>query len=204
MEVVSPAIRHEKLVHMVLNRYFRKNFAILFRHGYRYEDLVQEGLYAILRAEPHFDPSACAESTYYARAVYNWIASRLCTKYIHNKKYRINATAVSLDANIAWNNFNRHYDDSDGLPLLGAISCPRAMTEDQMLDKIMMDAAMEQLRAAFPKQHKVICMRYYGGMQSQEVAPVLGCSTSNVGYLTQRGLENLRTFYAKKQGGTPA
>jgi len=191
MQSESPAVRHTPLIHMILRRNFRQSFKLLYRYGFRYEDLVEEGRYAILRAESQFDPSKYSESAFYGRVVYNWIASRMCTKYIHNKRYRLNATAYSLDVVRHGDAKNRNEKDGNET-LIDTLESPDGLDVDRLLDRIVIDAQLERLRKHSEKQYRAVKMRYLDDYDNGMVASALGCSTQNASWLTKKGLQYLR------------
>lgn len=197
----SPAIRHEKPIHLVLRRHFRRSFAVLARHGFAYEDLVQEGRYAILRAEPNYDPAGCAESTFYSRAVYNWIGSRVCTRHLQRQKRRLNGATISLDDHVR-TQFNR--DDDDGLKLGNTLRAPGGVDENRIADAIELERALEHLRGHSVKQYAAVRMRFYDDFDNYQIAAALGCSKQFASLCVLNGLKYLRGIYGVNEGGKTA
>jgi RNA polymerase sigma factor (sigma-70 family) len=198
VEVTPAAVRHRRLVHLVLNHYFRRQFAALYKHGYAYEDLVQEGLYAILRAESQYNPTVCAESTYYSQVVYNWIASRIVCLNFHRDKRRLNGETLSLDEPTR----TAHGDDG---PTLGdTLRAYVGVDEDEILDGIMLDRALEHLRAHSENQYRAVKMRFFNDFDNYQIADAMGYSIQNVSLMILNGLEYLRGIYKVDQGGKTA
>lgn len=196
VEMTSAAVRHRKLVHLVLRRYFRQSFSALYRHGIAYEDLVQEGLYAILRAESQYNPTVCAESTYYSQVVYNWIASRIVCLNFHRDKRRLNGETLSLDEPI------RTVHGDDGPTLRDTLRAYVGVDEDEILDGIMLDRALEHLRAHSENQYRAVKMRFFNDFDNYQIAEAMGYSIQNVSLMILNGLEFMRGMYVVEGRGT--
>jgi RNA polymerase sigma factor (TIGR02999 family) len=53
-------------------------------------------------------------------------------------------------------------------------------TGDDAIDLVALDDALEKLRALDPRKHRVVELRFFGGLTVEEVARVLGLSTTTV------------------------
>ena len=194
--MTSAAVRHRKLVHLVLRRYFRQSFSALYRHGIAYEDLVQEGQYAILRAESQYDPALCAESTYYSQVVYNWIAARVIKPNFERDRRRLNGETVPLDAP------TRTANGDDGPTLAGTLRARDGVDEDAILDGIGLERALEHLRVHSENQYRAVVMRFYNDLNNYEIAAVMGYSIQNVSLMVLNGLKFMRGMYVVEGRGT--
>lgn len=188
MQSESPAVRHTPLIHMILRRHFMRSLPVLARHGIEYDDLVQEGLYAILRAEPKFDTVRYTESTFYSQAIYNWIASRVCTRNLQMQKRRLNGLARSLDAPVRTKR-------NEAMMLADTLAAPSGLDEDEILDGIVLERALERLRRHSAKQYAAVCMRFYDNFDNYQIAAVMGCSIQYASLLACDGLKYLRGIY---------
>lgn len=176
---------------MIVNQYFM----VLTRRGYDFDDLVQEGLYAILRAEPHYNPKRGAETTYYARAVYNWIGGRIA-KPQANAGCIPQERMVSLDRTIT----------RDGPEPMANLLPDITSTDpfDAVFERIMLDGALKRLDDAHPKEAVVIRQHYLGDKQMCDIAAERGCSRQRISVLAADGLRRLRWYMGMTEGGQSA
>ena len=54
------------------------------------------------------------------------------------------------------------------------------LAQEQDLDLVLLDVALEKLAAIDPQQTKIIELRYFGGLSIEETAEVLGVSTATI------------------------
>ena len=66
-----------------------------------------------------------------------------------------------------------------------------------MVDRLLLMAALADLP---PRQRACVVLRYYDDLSVEAVAETLGCRTGTVKSQTARGLEALRTAYARHGG----
>lgn len=183
----SAAVRHEKLVRRIVKRHFYG----LTRFGYDIEDLVQEGLCAVIRAEHCYKPNKGAESTYYGRMAFNWLRSRIYTFNTVQKRVPPGA-CVSLDKPIGC--------DGSADTIASIVPSP-VNVEQTAINRAMLYPALRRLKAEHPKQHTAVIMRFYGDYYGGEIAKRLGCSETYANYQVQYGLENLRKYMRVNTGG---
>jgi RNA polymerase sigma factor (sigma-70 family) len=198
VEIAPAAVRHINLVRKIVNRHFFS----LTQHGYDLDDLVQEGLYAIMKAEPQYDPSRGAESTYYYRAAYNWISWRV-GMYIKRKRRSAHFEAYSLEKeipNAALAERSSEFGPT-GLNQYGSLADGR-YSEDAIIDNIVLRQMLARLSDQSPKQATAVRLYYLRGMIDSEVAAAMRCSRQNASYLIQRGLRNLRAYYKQQEEET--
>lgn len=183
----SAAVRHEKLVRRIVKRHFYG----LTRFGYDIEDLVQEGLYAVIRAEHCYKPSRGAESTYYGRMAFNWLRSRIYT-YNTVQKRAPPSACVSLDKPIGC--------DGSTDTIASIVPAPDN-TERTAINRALLYPALRRLKAEHPKQHTAVIMRFYEDALGTEIAAKLGCGPTYANYQVNYGLENLRKYMRVNTGG---
>ena len=192
----SPAIRHAHLVQWVVGRHFRW----LIRYGYDFEDLIQEGYYAVLVAAPLYDPAKGAESSYYVRAVRHWIINRVAVPM--NRKKRGEAVRpVSLDSTLT-------VDLMTGAEVrLGDIlpdPCPPV--EDVVAERVAAQQTVQQalgwLGSISPRQAEAVWLRYGRDMPVRDVGKAIGRSHQNAADLALRGLKNLREYMTSIERST--
>ena len=71
---------------------------------------------------------------------------------------------------------DKRFDPADRVTLIeGAVGAG-----SDNVDVLALDDALERLRAANPRQERVVVLRYFGGMSQEEVAEVLGVSVPTV------------------------
>lgn len=198
----SMAVRHSGVVRLIVKRHF---MALTFRsYGYAFEDLVQEGLYAVMRAESNYNPAMCKESTYCARVAYNWIASRVRQRMRH-ARYRANMDVASFDTTLAPRSRNqRATNEHHRHTLTESMPDPARPVADAAVDRTIIEAAMDKLKRQFPNQYTAVVMRYYGQYYTGEIAQAMGCSQTWASSLARRGIANLREYMQDNQGGQTA
>ena len=79
-------------------------------------------------------------------------------------------------------------------PTLALVDGPVADFTGQLVDRALLMAALADLPA---RQRACVVLRYYDDLSVESVAEALGCRTGTVKSQTARGLEALRTAYAR-------
>lgn len=82
-------------------------------------------------------------------------------------------------------------------PTLALVDGPVADFTGQLVDRALLMAALADLPA---RQRACVVLRYYDDLSVESVAEALGCRTGTVKSQTARGLEALRTAYARHGG----
>lgn len=188
----SPAIRHAHLVKWIVDRYFQW----LTRRGFDYEDLVQEGYYAVLVAAPLYDPAKGAESTFYARAVRHWIINRIALPMTRKKRGE-NVRPLSLDAAITVDMMTGAEVRLGNMLMDPAPPIDETVAERQAVQQTVQQA-LNWLRAAHPRQADAVWLRYGRDMPVRDVGRAIGCTHQNAADLALRGLRNLREYMSKE------
>ena len=180
----APAyVRHEKLVHHVVRKYFWW----LTHCGYDYEDLVQEGLLAIWKAEKHYDPARGRESTYYARIAFNGIHKQYASP-LDMQKHRGDRHLVSLDAPIP----GRNNSPGKITTMLEQIPTGERDLLEQTAEKIIAQRFMKKISRK-PNWVRMVKMRFEDEMTFQEIAHAVGGTTQNAKQMMNRALEAMRS-----------
>lgn len=185
----SPAIRYRRMVHIILNLKFKKFFPVWRRYGYTYEDLVQEGLFAIIRAEPHYRPERSTEHTYYSNVVSNWYADRLCRVNFTYGTRRANYAALSLDASITTKSSK---GEGRELRLVDTLRAKECIDVDGLCDRVVIENALRRLAKVSPRQAEAVRMRFFDDFDNYQIAAALGCTIQNASFLALKGIEALR------------
>lgn len=60
---------------------------------------------------------------------------------------------------------------------LGTLCMP---LEDESIDLVLLEEALQELQSIDPQRVQIVEMRYYGGLSLQEIAEVIGVSTSTI------------------------
>jgi len=192
MDSQCAALRYRNLVRMIVKTYFLN----MLRHGYDFEDLVQEGLYAVLKAEPSYDPAKGQETTFYARAVRNWLTWRMGTRKINgiDRAYR-NPLRLDKPATNA---------DGDALActLMDLLPDPDAEFEQTTVDLIGLRAALARLCDNNPRLAEIIRLRYWDELMLKEIGAEIGLSRQRAEQLLKRGLAALREYMEDKEEKT--
>lgn len=191
-------LRHQNLVRTIV----KTTFLPLIQLGCDFEDLVQEGLYAVMKAEPHYTPSRGKETTYYARCVRHWLSWRIG----HNMsrlKNRANFKPLSLDAPVS--------DGASGTfdcTLMGLLEDQTANVEQTALNRISLTRAMNRLQVEYPRQAEAIRMRFWDEQTTTEIGKTLGCTRQRADQMIFSGIANLRRYingreYPERRATTP-
>lgn len=183
MEIAPAAVRHQGLVRLLVARVFRDAYT----PGYDYEDLVQEGLLAIIKAEPSYAPERGAETTFYTRAAINWINWRIVHRAYHQRT-RANLRPVELDKPIEYNR--------GGAPgeytLMETLVDPRAEYTGRIAAQIDASIAMERLEAYKPQWAQAVRLYYLGGLEMRDVGAEMGVSYQRVQQIIGHALRWMR------------
>ncbi len=179
-QTTAPAyIRHEKLVHLVIQRHFMW----LIGSACGYEDMVQEGRMAIWLAEPEYTPAKGRETTYYARCVFN----RLHHVYIwplKSYKRRADQLAEPITKRV-WG------DEGNALTLMDTLAAPGADPADAATDRALAAAYMARI-AGNSDWSEIIRMYYAEDKPMPEIARARGVSPQRVHAVVKRALAVMR------------
>lgn len=197
MDSQCAVIRHEHLIRTVVNRYF----LWLLNFGYEYEDLLQEGRYAVLLAEPKYDPSRGLESTLYYRAVRHWITNRIVLPMLRKKRGE-NVRPASLDALVTVDMMTGAAVRLDNMLMDPAPPIDEQVAERQDAHRTVYQA-LDWLRATHPKQADAVWLRYGHDMSIRDVGRAIGCTHQNAADLALRGLRNLRDYMTDPERSAP-
>lgn len=189
MDSQCAALRHQNLVRGIIN----KRFLGLLHYGYDYDDLIQEGLYAVMKAEPLYDPTKGSESTYYYRAVYNWLSWRVGTRKI-NGLDRAYKDTLRLDRHAVSAN-----GDAMECTLLDLMIDPDAEFEARTVELINLKAALTKLRNCDPRLAEVIRCRFWDELALKDIGARMGFSRQRAEQLLSRGLTALREYMAEEK-----
>lgn len=192
MDSRCAALRHQNLVRMIVKTYFLN----MMHFGYDFDDLVQEGLYAVMRAEARYDPAKGQETTFYARAVRNWLSWRMGTRKIngidraYRNPVRLDKPAVNVSG------------DTIGCTLLDLLPDPDAEFEQSTVDLIGLRAALARLCDNNPRLAEIIRLRYWDELMLKEIGAEIGLSRQRAEQLLKRGLAALREYMEEKEEKT--
>jgi RNA polymerase sigma factor (sigma-70 family) len=179
----APAyIRHQGLVRIVIRRYF----LALLHQGYDYDDLVQEGLLELWRAESGYRPEMGTEANYYARCIYNGIKNR-CMMPLTREKRKANVDMIELDAPIRKDK-QAH----------GKVTTRMDMLPGDDGDFISQIAEADTLRrymkklAPYPRLALAIRLRFEQEMTYMQMGLELGMTWQGARYNVEHALEVMR------------
>lgn len=178
----APAyIRHHGLVVVVIRRYFMP----LLRQGFDFDDLIQEGLMEIWRAEPRYSPAKGKEADYYARCIYNGIKNR-CHMPLTRLRRKSNLGALRLDMKIG-----RIDDAGKPLTLMDTLISPDADPADAATDRVMAQAYMAKITDN-PRYVKAVRMRFEKEMDYRDIGAEIGLTWQGARHNVIRALEAMR------------
>ena len=161
----APAyIRHAGLIRVVIRRYF----LALLHQGYEYDDLVQEGLLELWRAEKGYSPEKGKEAGYYARCIYNGINNR-CVMPIVRLKRRSNVGMIELDAPI------RTQKSGTGreITLMDTLAGDGGNFANRIAKKDALERCIRKLDGS-PRLKRVIRRRYLDEWTYKEIGAEIG------------------------------
>lgn len=167
-------------------QWYEKNRPIADSAGLSFEDLVQEGYFAVDYAAKHYDPERGSFTTVLGYALMHQISAATCGEHRRNvttedgREVRISAnplnSCTSLDASLD--------SEDDGSSTLGDLQPDPAaaqafqIAEDDLYAEELHAALEEALSKLTAKQADVIRRHYYGGKSFAEIAREDGTSIS--------------------------
>jgi len=180
--MTAPAyIRHRGLVVVVIRRYFMP----LLRQGYDFDDLMQEGLMEIWRAEPRYSPAKGKEADYYARCIYNGIKNR-CHMPLTRLRRKSNVGALSLDMKIG-----KIDDVGKPLTLMDTLIAPDRDPADIASDRVLAESCIAKI-ANNPRYVKAVRLRFESEMDYRDIGDEIGLTWQGARHNVMRALEAMR------------
>ena len=166
-------------------QWYEKNKPVADNAGLSFEDLVQEGYFAVDYAAKHYDPERGSFTTVLSYALMHQIRSATCGEHYRiietSEGKRVQASAnplnncTSLDATLD--------SEDDGSSTLGDLQPDPAAAqafqtaEDDLYTEELHAALEEALNKLTPRQADIIRRHYFGGKSFAEIAREDGTST---------------------------
>jgi RNA polymerase sigma factor (sigma-70 family) len=177
------ATAHLRLVRRVIKRYYSRSI-----HGrIELDDLVQEGLLGVMRAQRTWDPEKSKFSTYASM----WIRQRI-QRYIKNKhrlvrvpEHRYKREDVANER-VVWLDVPC---DGEGSPLHERIG-----KRDAQFECRSAHLDVGRLLALIPdeRQRNIVGSYYVGGLTQEEIANALGLCRTRVQQIRKKGLKQIQ------------
>lgn len=192
--MTDPAyVRHKNLVRMVILRHYMP----LLQRGFDFDDMMQEGMLEIWRAEAGYRPELGTEATYYARCAYNGIKKR-CSVLLSAQKRHAEQRPLSLDAPAAGLSA-----DAGGDRLMDTLAAPGDIAE-RIADRDAVRRYLAALAERAPLEADAIRRRYLDGAKPSEIARERGVRQQAVSCAVIKGLKALRSIAQKDAADKPA
>jgi RNA polymerase sigma factor (sigma-70 family) len=185
------AAQHYGLVHMVIRRYKG-----LIRGRIELEDLVQEGLLGVMRAQQSWDP---AKGTFATHAYY-WIRHRVL-RYIQEKQRCVRVPTYLLERGNAPRERVVHLDAPCGGE--GSPRHERVGKRDAAFEHGLTRLELKRLLTLIPdeRQRSVISAHYVGGLTLAQVGGALGICLERARQLEHEGLDHIRRHLRRHAPG---
>ena len=157
------------------------------------DDLIQEGVYAVLRNADHFDPKRGTIATFAWHVAKQWLISRIFERD-KLKKYEGRKLEVSLNTPVR--TFRREYGRE---LLLGDLIPSGQDVEKEVQTRIDFERAAECMNRLSRLEKHVISRMYLDRepMRQGQIAREMGCSPQYVSQIKLGALDKLRWMMRK-------
>lgn len=191
---------NRRLIGQLLRRWYDQNRPTADAAGLTFEDLEQEGYFAVKYAVEHYDPEKGCFTTYLSYSVQKQIRSATCGEHCRNSVLDDGRTVVvsANPLNVCTSLDEPLDSDDDGSNTKGDfIEDPAAtqafqQTEDAIYTAGLHDALETALARLSDRQAHALRLRYYDGLTAREVGEELHITSGRVHQLENYALRKLR------------
>lgn len=191
---------NKSFVRRQLWQWYEKNRPIADKAGLSFDDLVQEGYFAVDYAAKHYDPERGSFTTILGYALMNQVRSATCGEHYRiietSEGKRVQASAnplnscTSLDATLD--------SEDDGSSTLGDLQPDPAAAqafqnaEDEIYNEELHDALEEALSKLADREADILRRHYYNGQGLKDIGQDIGVHAERVRQIEAGAFRKLR------------
>ena len=187
-------------------QWYEKNKPIADNAGLSFDDLVQEGYFAVDYAAKHYSPEQGSFTTYLSYALLSQIGKATCGEHKRSvttedgRRVAVSANPLndctSLDTPVG--------DEESDSTLIDFQTDPAAsqafqQTEDDIYTDELHSALEEALNKLADREADIIRRHYYNGQTLKEIGQDVGVSSNRANQLEQHGFQRLRRMAALRR-----